>query len=917
MRQNQGRYVYMDIQNTRYFQKRNTNRFALNAIVSAILALNVEAASASCPSQIIGTALAGIVCDFDNGTGSSVTVNNGGMVGGIAMNGYNPVSPSQIVINAGGTVSNSGGSAIAINSSSLSMGITNNGTINSTSGTGITIVSSNINGGISNSGSITSGALGISINRSIINDGISNNGTINSIGTGILINSSSTITGGISNSGTIMAGGVDVGIAITNSSIIAGNITNSGLIEATGSGNGIIMRSSIINGGISNSGTISSVGNSGIDILNLSEILGDITNTGTISGDQRGLSIHNGSIVDGNIFNSGNISGANGNGITIFSATTVSGSISNSGTVSGGNTGISVTSSSTISGGISNSGTIQGGIDAIRVSVDSNVNDINILGQSARIIGNVEAPTTTFNITSGAVFTSEGTFNVNIFNISSNALFNMANGITATSVNNSGTLAVANTSQTITGSYTQQTGGQFQIDISSTDNYGSLSVTDSVDLSQSGNIYVKLGPNSSLHAGDVFTNVMSGNTLIDPINGFNVTDNSFIWEFIATDPNNTGVNLTAAINSAAYNSCNGDFCQGAATAIINQVAAGNSIFNPYSSIETQSAFETAASQATPELTNENIQVTQLITRSVMDIVPMWSALHGKSAGDAMLDEPGKFWLKPYGGSVTQNEKNTVDGFDATAYGFVIGKDVQLSEDWLIGGALAAGKDNMRGNSVLDGQTINSDDYQGILYAAKKLPHNLYFAGQGLIGYGNNSTSRSIPLYASTADGSYNSWFTNLRAQLGWNVYALQNLVLTPEVDASYLFVNQSSYQESGSPMALLVNSNNNSSLFLGAYGNAAYHLLTLSNHQDVTVSGYAGFAGNMLNSQPETTATFVAGGPSFSTFGIQTDRVVFRGGLGLAMTNPTKPLMISANYDLQSSNTAYSGVGTITISYKI
>src|SRR6185437_5919798 len=127
----------------------------------------------------------------------------------------------------------------------------------------------------------------------------------------------------------------------------------------------------------------------------------------------------------------------------------------------------------------------------------------------------------------------------------------------------------------------------------------------------------------SLRAGDVFSNVISGNTLIDPTNGFTVTDNSLFWEFTATDPNNTGVDLTATINPAVYSICQGDYCKEATNVIINQVAAGNPAFNSYASLTTNSEFATAASQATPELTNENIQVTQLVTRSVMDIVPMW------------------------------------------------------------------------------------------------------------------------------------------------------------------------------------------------------------------------------------------------------------------------------------------------------
>ena len=201
-------------------------RFSLNAIASAILALNAEVARAiPCPSQIVGTPLAGVICDFTITTGSSVTVENGGSVGGIAMNSYTPSSSSQIRIDVGGAVSNSdpGGVGIIISDSSLANGISNSGTISSASGSGIMISNaSTINGGLSNSGLISSNSGSIAIvSNSNISGGISNSGTINSTsGTGIKISSSSTINGGISNSGTIRGGGVDVGIAIINHSTV-------------------------------------------------------------------------------------------------------------------------------------------------------------------------------------------------------------------------------------------------------------------------------------------------------------------------------------------------------------------------------------------------------------------------------------------------------------------------------------------------------------------------------------------------------------------------------------------------------------------------------------------------------------------------------------------------------------------------
>ncbi len=269
--------------------------------------------------------------------------------------------------------------------------------------------------------------------------------------------------------------------------------------------------------------------------------------------------------------------------------------------------------------------------------------------------------------------------------------------------------------------------------------------------------------------------------------------------------------------------------------------------------------------------------------------------------------------------MTQNEHGTVDGFNATAYGAVIGKDIPLTDGGLFGAAFAAGEDNLHGRSVLSGQSLDSNAYQGMLYGVKKFAGHFYLAGEGLLGYEDNDTKRSLPLFATTeAKGSYNSWFTNLRAQLGSNIYALQqNLVLTPELDASYLYTHQGSYREFGSPMDLSVNANNNSSLVLGAYGHAAYHLISLSDKPALTLTGYVGIADDALHSQPQTTATFVAGGPSFSTYGVPFNRLVFRGGVGLTCANLIKRLTVNVNYDLQAGNDAYSGAGAVTIAYKI
>lgn len=861
-------------------------RFTLNATFLALLTLNAEVAKATnCPAIIRGTDLAAIVCDFS--ASSSVTVENGGEVGGIAMNGR---TGDQITINAGGFLG----------------GITT---------TGINIAHSILLNGLINNGTISSDGAGVLVTHSIIGS-ISNQGTISSSSsTGVQVNNS-TINGSISNSGTITGGGNSDAIVVGFNSAVNGDIINSGTINSGKSGNGILVGfTSNVTGSILNSGRINA-NHTGILAFVLGDIGQDILNSGSIIAGDYGIRVTNESVVGGDISNSGLIDAGNG-GIVVRSASTAR-NISNSGTIIGINTGIAVTSTSSVSGGISNSGTIQGGINAINIDANSSVGGINIIGQHARVIGAVNAENTDFNVTSGAIFTSEGTFDVNNFNIASNAVFNMANAIIVHgALNNAGTLAIGNTSQTLAGNYTQNTGGTLQIGATSAASHGELVVSGRADLSQSGNINVQVANNSSIKQGDILSNVISGGSLLGPTGGFNITDNSFLWKFIA-DPTSSGVNLTATIDSNAYSACQGQYCQGAANAIIGQVAEGNSAFGPYAAIPTESAFKTAAGQASPELTNANIQALQFITNSVTDSVPMWKVLHGKAAENVLPYQTNQVWVRPYGGSMSQGENNSVPGFNATAYGVVMGRDIALADDGVFGGALAVGQDTMRGKSELSTQSMDSDAYQGILYGSRKLPHNLYFAGQGLLGYQNNNTKRSIPTYSSTAKGSFGSWFTNLNAELGWNAYALnQRLVLTPELEASYLFVTQGGYKESGSTMDLSVDPNHNSTLTLGAYGNGAYRLVTSGTEQDLTLTGYAGLARNILNSTPQVTATFLAGGPSFSTYGAQFNQFVFRGGLGLNFSNPDKPLRVSLNYDLQAGNNAYNGVGSLTVAYKL
>lgn len=291
----------MDIKRNKYLSKPNIKHLTLKATASAIFVLNTEAVIAyqTCPPQIVGNTLAGMICEFT--ANLSVSVLSGGTVGGIQMANYPPpVTPLFIAVDAGGIVSNSNanGIAIGITNSSLSKGISNSGTITSTgssttAGTatalkisGGSIVSSGIinSGTISTPTTVTPNSIALRVISSSVSGGINNKGVISSNqGTGVRIEKTSTISGGILNTGTINAGNNGPGIVIYTHSLIEGGITNAGLIFAAGNGDGVLIADSNISGNIMNSGTIQSVSSSGIHIGG-STITGNISNSGFISG---------------------------------------------------------------------------------------------------------------------------------------------------------------------------------------------------------------------------------------------------------------------------------------------------------------------------------------------------------------------------------------------------------------------------------------------------------------------------------------------------------------------------------------------------------------------------------------------------------------------------------------------------------
>ncbi|HQQ74860.1 MAG TPA: autotransporter domain-containing protein [Pseudomonadales bacterium] len=629
---------------------------------------------------------------------------------------------------------------------------------------------------------------------------------------------------------------------------------------------GMYVTSSNVAGDVINNGSVAGV-SYGV-VVSDSNVAGDVVNTGNISASNTGLGVWYSATVAGDVVNDGTINAQYGVGI--YSAT-VNGAIVNNGTINSTGTGVYVENTSTVAGGITNSGTIQGSNYAIYVDSSSTVSDINIVGTQSHLIGDVYAQNTDVNVTSGAVFTSEGGFDVQSFNVANGATFNMADDITVTGgLNNSGVVSLADASlMTITGDYLGA-GGVLRTNVSSASSYGQLAVTGTAAV---GAVDVALAPGATIASGDVLADVLVSSSA--PLSGMpSVTDNSVLWNFSAIDNGSNGFDLTTSMSS------------------------------------------TVGEDVPALMSGQNLQATGALLDSVLDVVESGSKLSGLSSGDAMVSAPGKLWVKGYGSSSDRSNDAGVYGYDADGRGTVIGADTSLSDGLVVGGAIAYGTNNVDGKDGLSGHHIDSDVFQAIAYTGKDLGNSTYFTAQGVYGSANNDGTRQFSDLGlmQEAKSDFDSWFTNLRGEYGKN-YTSGDLTITPNANISYVYINQDSFTEKGSTLNEHVKEYDGDSLVVGAGANLAYRIQATPK-QNVILTGHLGAGYDFMNNTDNVKFT-IAGGPAteFTSQGADQDEWVIRGGVGVK-TDGIGPFEIGVNYDIQSSSNYDGGVFSATAKYK-
>ncbi|MES2677462.1 MAG: autotransporter domain-containing protein [Pseudomonadota bacterium] len=863
------------------FNKKSLKQFLIisNTLIGGIFLIPASALATSCPAIISGTTFSGLVCDFD--INNSVTVANGGEVGGINQDNYTPLS-SSFITNNGTIISSDTVIGININNSSLSNGIINNGTISADDSAIAINNTSTVSGGVSNTGILTSQ---INFTFQLDND--------------------SMINGDINNSGSIISNSSNnPALLIRNNSLVNGNINNSGAIRGGEIGDGLLIFESTINGNVTNSGTING-GGSGFNFRNVGIITGDIINSGSITGDDNdGINITQAMEINGNINNSGTISGGN-NGISVDSFSTIHGSIINQAgaNILGGSVGIFVNDGSTINGGIASHGTITGGVNSIFIGADSTVSSIDTFDGSV-INGAIDAVNTDVNINGGDI---NGTMNVNSVNINSGAVFTMDHTITVqNAVTNAGDIVIGSTTQTITGNYTQSTGGTLKINAQNTATYGQLAATGAVDLSQSGAIDVNILSNTNITIGNTLSNVISGNTLTIPTGGFDITDNSRLLSFSAALNNsNNGINLTA-INDPNTSVFQSNVSMGnkgglAAAAKLDEIIAANpsgdwqNVISSLNGFNSDQEIANAVKQTVPALTGAtNIAIIENMNTALRIIQdrqePNQQSKSSISSGDD-LQTNRNLWIKTFGSFANQSDKSGVVGYNSDAYGIITGADKKITDQSRLG--IAASYFNSKLNSNDDNNKVNVDSFLGIVYGNYSLDDKTEANAQIAAGYNRNHSNRYINFgdLNRTATANYDGWNLHAGSGISHLLSLNDDTTITPQLRLDYFSVANQSYSESGAGALDLNVASQTQSQLIPALEAKATHNFT----HNFSLTLNTGLGYDLLHDANKVSASFASGG-DFTTSGLKPSPWILRSGAGITWKQ-NQDLDLTANYD--------------------
>lgn len=457
-------------------------------------------------------------------------------------------------------------------------------------------------------------------------------------------------------------------------------------------------------------------------------------------------------------------------------------------------------------------------------------------------------------------------------------------------------------------SYTQSGSQTLGIGATSSSVYGKLQVVNAANFQPNANIYVDvvspLAP--ALAVGNTLAGVITAGTL--NANGFNVTDNSALFNFRAFQ-NTNSVDLRVVSNSAtgirdAVTEQGHWSALGAADVLDTQLANGASadmgtVINALGQLPNNRDVSRAAMQTLPLISGtQAIQGTlSTFQKLIQNRNSGMASATGLSSGDGLSNKNA--WGKVFGSRAEQDNRSGTAGFTADTWGLALGADAETSPGTRFGVAYGYAKTSVDGNTDMSGtaQRANIDSHVISAYGSKNIGSNRTFSFQGDIGLNDSKSTRQIDFGGlnRTARADYRTYSAHVGAAIAQAFELSEKTTLTPGLRADYSWLKSQGYSETGAnALNLNVNSQKTDAFVLGADAQLQ-HRYSAKSRLDVNL----GIGYDTVNKRGNIVAAYAgAPGQAFVTTGIDHSPWLLRGGVAysLATNNGTE---IMLRYDAE------------------
>lgn len=752
---------------------------------------------------------------------------------------------------------------------------------------------------------------GIHVQDSAVGN-VENRGRVETGDSGIEFSGTTTVNGAITNRGTILT--TEYGIYITDNTTVADGVLNNGRIEATDDhGIRISSGATITSGGVVLDAGSTTKGTTGLSISD-ANVTGNIVigasnasaviPQGLLGTGGDGLRISSGSTINGNIINNGIIE-ATGSGIIIRDASRLNGNITNnaSAKIKGGNYAVDIRAPATAIT-FDNYGELDGAIriDDTTLNLENGTIATGTIGGAGGIVnintnlataaqyGVDDGTLAEVNIATGKVFTVLGgahkTFDTAIFD----------NQGTLRVIGNPASSAV----MTVTGNYDQSATGFFSFDAQTPTIHSALNITGVANFVANTGIHMNITGNEfDFSNAAIVKDVITAGTL--GATTFTVTDSSYLYNFNAVVGANS-VDLqslkdaTKSVQSAVTFKGNNP-AQGASKALDQIIANSpggdmNNVINALGSLGSAEAIADAASQTLPVLTGgSGTAVLQTMGTTGQIIQARQSQVSGLSSGDGIIGD-NNVWVKPFGTWSDQGTDDGVTGYDADTYGVIGGVDGAVSDDLRLGVALTYANTDVDSHDSRNKMDVNS--YHASMYGSYALDPSTEVNFQIGGGYSQADSKRIINFGGldRVAKGDIDGYAFQTGVGVGHSIALADGTSLTPAMRLDYNLMHNSSYTEKDAgALNLDVDSQTTDQLIPSLSARLDHEF-----GQGFTFKANAGVGYDVLNDRNSITASFVGGGSSFVTNGIEPSPWVVHSGVGVSY-DVADDLDVTLRYD--------------------